>query len=82
MDYEIVNVIDCIQLQVDEIAAERWKGDECPPEFLVSEDIIGGKILLTISHGGYCHTRPIFPNGKYGNERILIVMESLYNSTM
>lgn len=79
MNCKSVNVIDCIQLKVNEIAAETWVS---PPEFWVSEDLEEGKILLTISYGGYCHTRPIFPNGEYGNEKILTVMESLYNSVM
>lgn len=82
MNYEVANVIDCLQDTVDDIAVAKWKGDECPPEFLVSEDIKEGKILLTIFHNGYNHTLPIFPNGKFGNGRILTVMESLYNSTM
>lgn len=81
-DYEVINVIDCLQYVVDDITAEHWKKDACPPEFLVSENIEEGKILLTITHGGFSHTKAIFPNGEYGNEKILSVMKSLYNSTM
>lgn len=80
---EYINIIDCIQEQVDKIAKIKWKEDiESPPKFIVSELREAPKIMLTIEHNGYYHTTTLFPNGDYGCNSIAYIMEQLYNSTM
>ena len=75
-----MNCIDCLQQKVDELTVSLYKGDECPPKFVVSEEIHCGKILLTVSHLGYVHTDVLFPNGDYGNVSIKYIIEQLVNS--
>ena len=80
MTEDRTNCIDCLQQKVDELTAILCKDDECPPKFVVSEEVHCGKILLTASHLGYVHTDVLFPNGDYGNVSISYLMEQLYNS--
>ena len=82
MTEDYTNCIDCLQKKVDELTVNLYKGDECPPKYIVSEEIHRRKILLTISHLGYVHTGVLFPNTDFGNNSIAYIMEQLYNSTM
>ena len=67
MTEDRTNCIDCLQQKVDELTAILCKDDECPPKFVVSEEVHCGKILITASHLGYVHTGVLFPNGDYHN---------------
>lgn len=81
-----MDIIEVLQQKVDEITKEDYKGDKCPPEFIVS--LLYGKdnhkILLTVKHLGSTFSEVIFPNMdmKYGYESLSKEMEYLYNRTM
>lgn len=88
-----MNIISILQKEVDNIASESYRDDNCPPVFTVSllqehSDITGKvnnhKIILTIVHNRVSHSRIILPNltYQYGYESLENEMKWLYNSTM
>lgn len=81
-----LDIIELVDKYVQEIAKERWKDDECPPEFWVS--LMGydenQKIMLSVKHLGSVYTKILFPvkDATYGYDAIKTEMEYLYNRTM
>jgi hypothetical protein len=92
-----IDIIKCIQEQVDKIVKEKYKNDSCPPIFTVSvlykeDDNLqtkvqrdkDHKIILTIQHCGSAFSKVIFPQtyNVYGYEPLEEIMKHMYNRTM
>lgn len=82
-----LNIVSILEEEVQKLAKEHWKNDDCPPEFWVSlnnEDMDNQTILITINHLGSKFTDRLFPrrNTEYGYETVLNQMINMYNQTM
>jgi len=87
-----MDLLTALQENVDEMAKEEYKTDECPPVFIVSliqrygenGKINQHEIGLTIKHCGQTYTRTLFPqvNQHYGYPDLKEEMKDLYNNTM
>ena len=84
--FEGTGLICAIQNKVNEIVKDRYRKDDCPPEFIVSILYEGNiqRILLTIKHLGSCFSAVLFPKDgyDYGYGPIDESMEQLYCRTM
>lgn len=87
-----LDLFDCIQNEVNNIAAEVYSKDECAPKFIVSLLYEQGdskvdrshQIILTVLHKGYHFSKIIFPETKniYGYTNLEETMKYMYNRTM
>ena len=70
------------QEEVDRIAGEHWKEDECEPVFIVS--VFLNSLMLTCKHRSFAFSERLFPEDTmiYGLNTIEELMTSLYNRTM
>lgn len=81
-----MNILSLLEKHIQEIVETKWADDTCPPRFLVS--VLGygeeQKIVLLVSHNGYCYSKVIFPipGVNYSYNSIEQEMEWLYNRTM
>ena len=81
------SIIEILQEAVDKITQEKWKEDNCPPKFFISnlwEHEKSQKLILTVTHMNNNFSRVLYPIEKnlWEYDNLNKVMEDLYNQTM
>ena len=86
-DNKNMNIIECLQDEINKIVDTDFKSDKCKPVFIVSnlfKEDLTQNIILTIQHLSGSFSRTLFPlkDKFYGYDNLKNIIKDLYNQTM